>query len=180
MLLTRTTSAFPVRRLDPRTRRTGNTLRGVITSHMSSTDEIVSQLFSRPSLPPLEPGTNVYAPELTPKIAKLREHKFVVAALHLANDDIHHAHLIAQDNEGDPTADLLHATLHRREGDYWNLKYWWSHVESHPTIRKISDAKSFVDACEDINKRGGDDTPLRQRQWEELRALVEWTRKNCH
>ena len=52
-------------------------------------------------------------------------------ALHLANDDIHHAHLIAQDSEGvrrmlvptpysssqDPTADLLHATLHRREGE---------------------------------------------------------------
>ena len=54
-------------------------------------------------------------------------------ALHLMNDDIHHCHLIAQENEGvsyppppltlsrsdgtkDPTADLLHATLHRREG----------------------------------------------------------------
>lgn len=39
------------------------------------------------------------------------------AALHLANDDINHCHLIAQDHEGDPTADLLHATLHRREGE---------------------------------------------------------------
>lgn len=37
-------------------------------------------------------------------------------ALHLVNDDINRCHLIAQDHEGDPTADLLHATLHRREG----------------------------------------------------------------
>ena len=51
-----------------------------------------------------------------------------VAALYLLNDDIEHCHAIAQRNEGvrrayrttadgqDPTADLLHATLHRREG----------------------------------------------------------------
>lgn len=44
------------------------------------------------------------------------------AALHLANDDIYACHDIAQASEGDPTADLMHATLHRREGDYWNSK----------------------------------------------------------
>lgn len=53
------------------------------------------------------------------------------AALHLANDDIDRCHNIAQASEGvgmslagylavltmqDATADLLHATLHRREG----------------------------------------------------------------
>ncbi|WWD22591.1 hypothetical protein CI109_107084 [Kwoniella shandongensis] len=146
---------------------------------MASTDEIVTRLFSRPTPPPLEPGTKVYAPELTPAIAKLKEHKFVIAALHLANDDIHHCHLIAQDNEGDSTADLLHATLHRREGDYWNSKYWWSHVGSHPTV-SISEAKLFVDNCEKISKTKGDDIKLRERQWKELKALVEWTRTNCH
>ncbi|KAL7422576.1 hypothetical protein Q5752_003224 [Cryptotrichosporon argae] len=92
-------------------------------SEPSATGEIVARLFSpdRPP-PPLEPGTAVWEPALVRPISGLREHRFVVAALHLANDDIHHAHLIAQDDEGDPTADLLHATLHRREGDYWNSK----------------------------------------------------------
>jgi hypothetical protein len=86
------------------------------TMSASATDEIVKQLFDRP-LPLLEPGTTVYDQKLVGRIAKLPEHMFVVAgaytsgklfcrrrliptAIHLANDDIHHAHLIAQDNEG--------------------------------------------------------------------------------
>ncbi|OCF57840.1 hypothetical protein L486_05305 [Kwoniella mangroviensis CBS 10435] len=143
-----------------------------------TTDEIVSQLFSRSTPPPLEPGTKVYAPELTKSIAGLKEHMYVIAALHLANDDIHHCHLIAQDNEGDPTANMLHATLHRREGDYWNSKYWWSNIRSHPLIPSTSDAKLFVDSCEAVRKSKGDDTKLRQRQWDELKKIVEWTREN--
>ncbi|WVW85200.1 hypothetical protein I302_107238 [Kwoniella bestiolae CBS 10118] len=142
-----------------------------------TTDEIASHLFAR-SPPPLEPGTRVYAPELTKPIAGLKEHMYVIAALHLANDDIHHCHLIAQDNEGDTTANLLHATLHRREGDYWNSKYWWSNVRSHPLIPSTSDAKSFVDSCETVKKNREDDTKMRERQWDELKKIVEWTRSN--
>ncbi|WVQ79571.1 hypothetical protein IAT38_001670 [Cryptococcus sp. DSM 104549] len=142
----------------------------------TTTDEIVAHLFARP-LPPLEPGTKVYDSSLMKTIAGLNEHKYVIAALHLANDDINHCHLIAQDNEGDPTADMLHATLHRREGDYWNSKYWWSHVR-HPLIPNVSNAKAFVDACEKAAGGRGDDTKLREKQWAELKRLVEWTREN--
>ncbi|KAI9634385.1 uncharacterized protein MKK02DRAFT_37916 [Dioszegia hungarica] len=147
----------------------------------SDTDAIVKQLFDRP-LPPLEPGTTVYDKSLVDRIAKLPEHMFVVASLHLANDDIHRAHLIAQDNEGDATGNLLHATLHRREADYWNSKYWFSRVGSHPTIPSLSDAKAFVDACEAVQKEGDGDKEkqrLREKQWEELKGLVNWTRENC-
>ena len=48
------------------------------TASMSSTDDIVKKLFSR-SPPPLEPGTKVYDPSLTPVISGLKEHKYVKA-----------------------------------------------------------------------------------------------------
>lgn len=66
----------------------------------SPTDTIQSKLFSRSEIPLLEPGKTVYDKSLTQQISALEEHPFVVSALHLVNDDIHHAHLIAQDHEG--------------------------------------------------------------------------------
>jgi len=42
----------------------------------TNTDAVISQLLSRP-LPPLEPGTKIYSPELTQKISKLTVHDFV-------------------------------------------------------------------------------------------------------
>ena len=35
------------------------------------------------------------------------------------------AHLVAQDHEGDPLADWLHAVAHRMEGDLDNARYWY-------------------------------------------------------
>jgi hypothetical protein len=35
------------------------------------------------------------------------------------------AHLVAQDHEGDPMADWLHAVAHRMEGDLDNARYWY-------------------------------------------------------
>lgn len=47
---------------------------------------------------------------------------FVIATLHLFNDDIGSCHDIVEKHGGDDTADYLHYILHRREGDYWNAK----------------------------------------------------------
>ncbi|MBV9656225.1 MAG: hypothetical protein JOZ42_16855 [Acetobacteraceae bacterium] len=35
------------------------------------------------------------------------------------------AHALAQQREGDPRCDLLHAYLHRQEGDAGNAHYWY-------------------------------------------------------
>jgi hypothetical protein len=35
------------------------------------------------------------------------------------------AHRIAQEHEGDPTANWLHAVVHRIEGDLGNARYWY-------------------------------------------------------
>jgi hypothetical protein len=44
-----------------------------------TTDQVVKALLARTELPPLEPGTKVYDPSLTPDIAGLKEDKFVIA-----------------------------------------------------------------------------------------------------
>ncbi len=41
------------------------------------------------------------------------------------------AHELVQAREGDPDADLLHALLHRREGDYGNARYWFAAAGAH-------------------------------------------------
>jgi hypothetical protein len=42
------------------------------------------------------------------------------------------AHEIAQAREGERDFDLLHAILHRREGDYPNAAYWFRKAGKHP------------------------------------------------
>lgn len=108
--------------------------------------------------------------------------------------------LVRADSRQDPIADILHATLHRREGecypayewecrtlcpkplsprpgDYWNSKWWWSRIPSHPSIKSVADSKAFVDACERLNGTGSkEEEKLRERQWDELKGLVEFTR----
>lgn len=54
---------------------------------------------------------------------------------------------------------------------------WYNALSRHPhplsPSRRAADA--FVDACE----ADPDSNDLRERQWEELKAIVEWTRANC-
>ncbi|GAB3560920.1 hypothetical protein GCM10027578_00460 [Spirosoma luteolum] len=47
------------------------------------------------------------------------------ALWHDANGNWEAAHAIAQDREGEPDHDRLHAYLHRKEGDDWNAGYWY-------------------------------------------------------
>jgi hypothetical protein len=42
------------------------------------------------------------------------------------------AHTIVQDLP-DANASYVHGIIHRREPDYWNAKYWFRRVNSHPT-----------------------------------------------
>ncbi|KAJ9110416.1 hypothetical protein QFC19_001541 [Naganishia cerealis] len=84
-------------------------------------EAIASTLLARRPYPPLCPKT-VYDRSLTKTIQSLDAPLLVRAVLHLANDDIEGCHVIVQDMDGQRTANLLHATLHRREGDYWNSK----------------------------------------------------------
>ena len=54
------------------------------------------------------------------------------------------AHEIAQSNEGDPDHDLLHAMVHRREGDHGNAGYWFSGAGKHPGYRILAERLSVL------------------------------------
>jgi hypothetical protein len=50
----------------------------------------------------------------------------LLAAVHQAlGGDGQAAHLVAQDHEGEPLANWLHAVVHRMEGDLGNAAYWY-------------------------------------------------------
>ncbi|UZJ54497.1 hypothetical protein CBS101457_003817 [Exobasidium rhododendri] len=141
-------------------------------------------------LPPLRP-TKPFDASLTSPIDSyvqtIHGNKASVrAALHLLNDDVDRAHKIAQDDEGEMTSDLIHAILHRREGDYWNSKWWYRQI-NHPLISEVygstARAQTFVDEVESIvtNKKGASTAcaavnveKLKQKQAEELAALVRF------
>jgi hypothetical protein len=48
------------------------------------------------------------------------------AVEHALAGDWQAAHLIAQDHDGDPLANWIHAVVHRMEGDLGNARYWYS------------------------------------------------------
>ncbi|KAH8928718.1 hypothetical protein BT69DRAFT_1346396 [Atractiella rhizophila] len=139
----------------------------------------LSVLLSRPA-PSLAPPTSVYDPDLTVQIEKAGKGKGKNwrAALHLLNDDINACHELVQSQEGNMISDSMHAMLHRREGEYWNSKWWLSRI-NNPVFKSLhgssSGAKSFVDRVEQavLNNRGDSEEELKELQWTELKEVAE-------
>lgn len=108
-----------------------------------------------------------------------------LAALWLWHDFLDEAHAIAQDID---TAEgsWWHAIMHRREGDYWNSKYWFRRVGRHPAFVALSERlaasvlpawepMAFVDRCERAAQEGGDlERACRETQREEWGMLFEY------
>lgn len=61
----------------------------------------------------------------------LRREQFLALAL-CWHDRWDASHDVCQTREGDPDMDLVHAVLHRREGDGDNARYWLARVGHHP------------------------------------------------
>lgn len=94
------------------------------------------------------------------------------------------AHELCQAREGQADADLVHAILHRREGDVGNAIYWWNEVGSHPVFPALAavarrlgtpggdgpafDPRAVVQAV----AAGGDEARLRAWQDEEFRLVA--------
>ena len=58
------------------------------------------------------------------------------ATLWLYVDDLDRAHELVQDLHS-PTGSLLHAVMHRREGDFSNAMYWYRKAGHHPAFGRI-------------------------------------------
>ncbi|MBM3996795.1 MAG: hypothetical protein FJ303_21975 [Planctomycetes bacterium] len=115
-----------------------------------------------------------------------------LAGLWLLHDFLDESHSISQDlatTEGS----YWHGIMHRREPDYWNAKYWFRRVPTHPIHGELQqaslslaieagcdvipvnarwDAPAFVDLCERAVSGGAALELLcrriQQREWELL------------
>ncbi|CDW97111.1 hypothetical protein [Sporisorium scitamineum] len=141
------------------------------------------------SLPPLQPQKPL-SPQLESTISSLRFPVPVLGILHLLNDDIESAHTLVQDDDRNRDSNLIHSILHRREGDFWNSK-WWLNRFSHPFLGQLyaeksldgkTGAKQFVDLIDNITSKGATTACAAQRdvkqakewQWKEHSTLAQY------
>ena len=79
-----------------------------------------------------------------------------MAGIWIRHNFLTEGHHICQDHESDATNNFWHAILHRREGDYWNSKYWFRQVRAHPVLTELaSELRSdrfFTTAKMDLQK----------------------------
>lgn len=97
-------------------------------SEDASYNEVLQKLSTFP--PPLLPPGKSYDANLTARIASLQAHPTIEAALHILNHDLPSAHFLVRHMQSPPAVEgmLLHAIVHRIEGDYDNSRAWYSDV----------------------------------------------------
>ncbi|TRM59034.1 hypothetical protein BD626DRAFT_509524 [Schizophyllum amplum] len=148
----------------------------------SQARKIAGKLLARP-LPPLVPKAP-WDPSLTTAIDSLPDPAPVLAILHLLNDDMHNAHEVAQADENNLTSCYIHQQLHRREGDYWNSKWWISSGMRSPhrilelVHGGVPNAMKFVDDCERVGKGRSKHNDLERKQWHELTLTLDYAFEN--
>jgi hypothetical protein len=62
-----------------------------------------------------------------------------LAGLWLWLDGLDESHQIVQSAQSGTLA-FWHAIMHRREGDFWNSKYWYARCRSHPALAELGPA----------------------------------------
>ena len=98
--------------------------------------KISAELRARQPLPPLCPKTP-WNRELSQRIDAAGLAPAVASALLLWNDDLDASHTLSQ-GLPDPFGCWLHGTMHRREGDFSNSKYWFRKVGTHAGFAPLS------------------------------------------
>jgi len=121
--------------------------------------QLSAELRARQPLPPLCPVAP-WNPELSRRSAAADLQPAVASALLLWNDDLDASHTLSQ-GLPDRFGSWLHGTMHRREGDFSNSKYWFRKVGTHAGFAQMSRR-----AAEVLAKAGGQQAPA-------LAALAE-------
>ena len=98
--------------------------------------KISAELRARQPLPPLCPETP-WNRELSQRIEAADLPPAVASALLLWNDDLDASHTLSQ-GLPDPFGCWLHGTMHRREGDFSNSKYWFRKVGAHAGFAQMT------------------------------------------
>jgi len=73
-----------------------------------------------------------------------RAAKACLAGLYLHYDLLEEAHRISQSIET-ASGSFWHGIMHRREGDYWNSKYWFRQVGDHPVFVPLNNLARQID-----------------------------------
>jgi hypothetical protein len=114
-----------------------------------------------------------------------------LAALWLLAGDLEQSHAISQSYETSDGA-YWHGIMHRREGDFWNSKYWFRRVGQHPVLvalaqttqdreaqlvaaelgsKLVNSGSSFADALVDACEAALNDKP----EWRsDLETICWW------
>lgn len=96
----------------------------------------------------LSPETVLARPAASPADAAC-----VLAGLWLWHDYLEESHRLSQDVKT-PSGSYWHAIMHRREGDFWNSKYWLNRCPEHPAFAAIAaDAATIVNASRNVDPR---------------------------
>jgi hypothetical protein len=101
-----------------------------------------------------------------------------LSGIWLLHDFLDESHTISQSIET-PSGSYWHAIMHRREGDFFNAKYWYRRVGQHPVSEWVGeqlgstyDPFAFVDRCEAAVRSKGNDKEecrdVQQTEWELL------------
>ncbi len=95
----------------------------------------------------------------------------VLAGLFLYVDDLEASHEISQNSPGF-IGSYWHAIMHRREGDFWNAKYWYRNALRHQALPELDyDPYAFTDACEqDKGQNSPTLVELQRQEWMTLFA----------
>lgn len=122
-----------------------------------------------------------------------------LAGVWLYHDFLDESHRISQEIPT-PTGSYWHGILHRREGDFWNSKYWFRRVGEHPVFELLHreaaqfaaendleqsavfltkqiawDPFAFVDLCESqVNTQSPAETLCRRIQQQEWELLFDY------
>jgi len=160
-------------------------------SHHQSYNQLLSTIKAIP--PPLLPPGKSYDPNLTAKIAALQLHPTLEATLHILNHDLPSAHFLVRHMQSVPAIEgmLLHAILHRIEGDYDNARAWYGDVARDGEGGKLLDEAwnvergegkdrvlGFVEEVERLKKEEkGDQEALREKSRGEIESVLRWSER---
>ena len=98
--------------------------------------EIGAELRARRPLPPLCPAAP-WSRDLSRRIAAANLPPVAASALLLWNDDLDASHTLSQALP-DAFGSWLHGTMHRREGDFPNSKYWFRRAGTHAGFAQMA------------------------------------------
>ncbi|EPS44711.1 hypothetical protein H072_1303 [Dactylellina haptotyla CBS 200.50] len=122
------------------------------TSRPTSYAEIVALLPPKPSL--FNPSKPVLDAASAADIAALLLHPALEAALHILNDDLPSAHFLVRKMQDKPAFEgiLLHAILHRIEGDYDESRQWYERCASSDLMSEVWEARNKTsDSSENLS-----------------------------